>query len=165
MPQHPCLLTQRSGFPTMSGGLSSSNSDLRKRSVKRVGPDRRLLEQAFGPHSIFPNAALTHFLGLINGSLFLWLNQMEPLIASDEGKELLKMVSYLPGFPPFVSLESKQSIYTLLVDIETRKCLICGSVKVSLERAVCCIRSHLDHRPFVCGGQPIGCLTCKKKLT
>ncbi|PVF93246.1 hypothetical protein CPB86DRAFT_715867, partial [Serendipita vermifera] len=53
-----------------------------------------------------------------------------------------------------------KSIYYLFVDETEHRCLFCGSIKTSFTRAVNCVRSHLGHRPFQCGGESMGCSRC-----
>jgi len=125
-------------------------------------PNRQeLLARAFRPSSIFPSEACARLFGLITQSHFIKAHQLEPSIDSSEGQALLKNVWNLSDCPPMASQKSNLSIFALLVDLNARRCLICGSTKISLDRAIGCVRSHLDHRPFVCGGEPAGCARCK----
>ena len=120
------------------------------------------IEAVFGTDSPFRNDALAALCRLIKGSNFILNHQLEPTISSADGQALISMISHLPGCPPMARDRSDQSIFTLLVDCQARRCLICRSTKTSKERAVCCIRSHFRHRPFVCRGEVAGCLSCKK---
>jgi hypothetical protein len=118
--------------------------------------------KAFGPHSSCANEALAHYLDLINCSLFKWLDLPEPTLNHEEGRGLLEKISYLPGCPLVPERYRSRSIFILLVDCATKKCLICGVMKGTLERAIGCVRAHLNHRPFICGGNADGCLACDK---
>jgi hypothetical protein len=117
------------------------------------------------PRSPFPNSALAHFLELIKASAFIEFNELEPSINSEAGQAqaLLRAVSNHDGCPPIPDRDSNHSVYLLMVDRLTKKCLMCGKPKSSLQRAITCIRVHLNHRPFFCGGDSSGCLTCGKK--
>jgi hypothetical protein len=118
---------------------------------------------AFLPSSPFPNSALAHFVDLIKASAFIWLNELEPFINSEAGQDLLRAVSDYHGCPPIPGRESNHSVYILMVDRLMKKCLMCGQTKGSLQRVITCIRGHLNHKPFVCGGDSAGCLTCGEK--
>jgi hypothetical protein len=114
-------------------------------------------------HSGFPDSALAHLLDLIKASAFIWFNELEPSINSQAGQDLLRLISPYDECPPVPDRDSTHSIYILMVDRPKNKCLMCGQTKDSTQRAITCIRGHLDHRPFVCGGYSAGCLTCDKK--
>jgi hypothetical protein len=122
---------------------------------------QRALERAFRSNSAFPNEACAKLLEFISQSTFIGSNQLEPSIDSDEGQRLLKNIRDMSDCPPMAFQKSNLSIFALLVDINSRRCLICNSAKSSLDRAIGCVRSHLNHRPFVCGGEPAGCVRCK----
>ena len=115
---------------------------------------------ASGP---FKNAARAEFLRAVTTSFFLLKNQLESIFESDEGQSLLGKVSWIPNCPSTHLMEGGDSIYMFLVDVLTRRGLICEFIKTTLGRAVACIRSHLDHRPFVCSGSSRGCLSCPKR--
>jgi hypothetical protein len=133
---------------------------------KKPNKARECIQVAFGRYSPFPNEALAKLLPLIVGSSFISAHQLEPTIDSEEGQALLSEIVYFTDCPPRALQISNLSIFTLMVDFSSRKCLICGSSKTSIDRAVGCIRSHLDHRPFVCGGGgSICCVRCGKKAT
>jgi hypothetical protein len=147
---------------------SSSSSDQTDSTPATTPPETvnfksNIATIAFLPHSPFPNGALAHFLDLIKTSAFIWFNQFEPSINSEAGQDLLRTVSNHHGCPPIPDQHSGQSIYILMVDRSTKQCLMCGQTKSSLERAITCIRTHLGHKPFVCGGYSAKCLTCGKK--
>jgi hypothetical protein len=122
---------------------------------------QELLSGAFRLPSNFPSEARARLLDLIIQASFIKAHQLEPSIDSSEGQVLLKNVWDLPDCPPMAFQKSNLSIFALLIDLNVRRCLICGSAKSSLDRAIGCVRSHLDHRPFVCGGEPAGCFRCR----
>jgi hypothetical protein len=111
-------------------------------------------------HSSSLSKALVHLLNLIKVSHFIRLDQLEPIINSKEGDSLLSSVYNLPGCPPISKRHDNRSIYSLLIDPLLKKCLICGKEKRSSVRAMSCVRGHLGHRPFTCGGEPTGCRIC-----
>jgi hypothetical protein len=151
-----------SAFPDLPTPLNSQPYPrLRNPSSKSVNTNRECIERAFQPGSKYSNEARAQLLGLIRGSGFLLMNNLEPSIDSDEGQELVRKVAYLSGYPSIPSQLSSSSIFTLLVEFRERRCLMCGYVRTTLERAIGCVRSHLDHRPFACGGLSSGCLTCR----
>jgi hypothetical protein len=121
----------------------------------------KLLAGAFRPSSTFPNEACARLLDLIIEAHFIKTHQLEPSIDSREGQALLRNVWNLPGCPPMAFQKSNLSIFALSVDLYGCRCLICGSAKTSLDRAIACVHSHFDHRPFVCGGGPVGCVRYK----
>lgn len=94
----------------------------------------------------------------VQNSSFLSENQHEPSFGTADADLLLgghddlklRLNSQLKG----------KSIYHLFLDDQHRKCLLCGINKTSTSRALACIRSHLDHRPFSCLGSPSGCRKC-----
>ena len=151
---------------TVDGRTMNNSSRLPiETSSEKAQTNSSLIRTAFtsGP---FENKARAEFLKWIVGSLFLFTNELEPTLGSDEGQLLLGKVSWISDYPyPCTHLtDASDSIYVFLADIPTRKCLMCGSSKTSLSRAVCCVRSHLDHRPFVCGSSSSGCLSCPLKV-
>lgn len=122
-----------------------------------------LLETAFKPGSTFENASRAKLLELITVSTFLVANQIEPTLDTNEGQSMINMISPLPGYEHISIRNASESIYTVLVDISTRRCLVCGNCKTTLGRAIACIRSHLGHKPFACGSSSSGCRSCPKK--
>lgn len=94
-------------------------------------------------------------------SPFYQKDELEPTIGSDEASAILygpKGCGILPTFHA-----RRKSLYYFFMDYSSFKCLFCGSSKTSYQRAVTCIRAHLDHRPFQCRGREVGCLTCRPK--
>ena len=120
------------------------------------------IQSAFRAGSDFQNDALAELCRLIKESYFVLRHETEPSISDDEGQALLSIISRLPGCPSIAMRHLDRSIYTLLVDRQARRCLICQNEKATVERAIGCIRSHFNHRPFVCRGEVAGCMSCKK---
>jgi len=145
--------------------LNSSFSGRNKRPCKRTVDQRRFLQNAFGPRSIFPNEALARLLSLTSLSPFVLNHRLEPTVDSEEGQALIQNIRYLPDCPTTALQWSTLSIFTLFVNFQHRRCLLCGSKKTSLERAVGCVRSHLDHRPFICGIHSVRCASCNINAT
>ncbi|KAG8814981.1 hypothetical protein FRC19_001348 [Serendipita sp. 401] len=60
----------------------------------------------------------------------------------------------------------ERSIYYRLVEkVKVKykwwyKCCVCGELKSTSGRALGCVRSDLNHRPYVCQGSPMGCIKC-----
>ncbi|KIM21124.1 hypothetical protein M408DRAFT_12730 [Serendipita vermifera MAFF 305830] len=82
-----------------------------------------LLETAFKPGSTFENASRAKLLELITVSTFLVANQIEPTLDTNEGQSMINMISPLPGYEHISIRNASESIYTVLVDISTRRCL------------------------------------------
>lgn len=98
------------------------------------------------------------FLNLVQQSNFYSENRLEPRIGSPEADALFGQED---AIKTFIKARSKgRSIYTLLIDKPSYTCQLCKSRKGSLVRALSCVRSHLDHRPFRCPGAQSDCKTC-----
>ena len=153
-------------LPQHHSGSSSPNGESQpqdNRRRKSTNDHQDYVLVAFGPGSIFPNNALAKLLSLLAGSLFVSTHQPEPTIDSADGQALLSQIACIPDCPSTASQKTHISIYVLLLDIPKRKCLLCGSSKSSLDRAIGCVRSHLNHRPFVCGVQSACCTPCRER--
>jgi len=101
---------------------------------------------------------LQSLLRLIIEAPFYKNDSLEPTIGCEEGTKLLAK-SNLQGIGSNPKLISK-SIYRLFVNEEKRQCLLCGAIKTTHGRALSCVRSNLDHRPFHCIGIDGGCGRC-----
>lgn len=101
-------------------------------------------------------------LATFKNSVFISSQQMEPSIGSVEGQILLNAMSDFPGRRVNELHHPNQSIYAVLVG-DGKKCLLCDCFKSSFDRAVACIRTHLGHRPFMCGGASVDCEICTRK--
>lgn len=110
-----------------------------------------------------PNAGPTLHLLLkfIQASPFYRNLKEEPHIGSSEANDILDQVIEHGGDlqdRPFQSLG--QSIYALFIDPQGPTCTFCQTPKTNLQRGIECVRSHLDHRPYECGGRTFGCRRC-----
>ncbi|PVF92215.1 hypothetical protein CPB86DRAFT_769635 [Serendipita vermifera] len=87
---------------------------------------------------------------------------LEPKLGTPEAHNILFCMNVFHNvtFPP-TRIRAGRSLYTLLTDPATYKCLMCGSTKKSAQRAVECARSHIGHRPFRCRGWRSGCNICR----
>ncbi|PVF92207.1 hypothetical protein CPB86DRAFT_226351 [Serendipita vermifera] len=85
----------------------------------------------------------------------------EPNLGSLEANNILWYLDVFHNvtFSPD-QIKKGRSLYTLLTDPAQYKCLMCGSTKTSAQRAVDCVRAHIGHRPFRCGGWELGCGIC-----
>lgn len=83
----------------------------------------------------------------------------EPKLGTTDGEAVLDYLreTFHVSFPQH-RVKKGYPISILLTD--SRKCLICGTVKSSSQRAVECVNAHLDYRPFWCGGSLSGCQKC-----
>jgi hypothetical protein len=57
-----------------------------------------------------------------------------------------------------------KSIYYVFIEEGTNRCRICEMKKTSLYRAIACVRTHLQHRPFKCLGASMACKTCGPQM-
>jgi hypothetical protein len=156
------IKSARSHRPLSTSSIQT-DFDLSAKPSKKAAKKSVSATDAFRPHSSCPNEALAQYLDLINDSFFKWLDLPEPTLDQEEGRRLLEMVSCLPGCPLVPERYRRRSIFILLVDCAEKKCLVCGVKKGTLERAISCVRTHLNHRPFLCRGRSIGCRTCGEK--
>ncbi|PVG01060.1 hypothetical protein CPB86DRAFT_781964 [Serendipita vermifera] len=136
--------------PMNPGSIHGNVNDSRKAHALRQSiPDD--LEQRMGPgrYALYM---------LIIKSPFYIKNQLEPTLDSDEGKAMFREIDdweILPG-----QRGHGKSIYYVFIEEGTKRCRFCGAHKGSLYRALACVRSHLDHRPFQCSGSKMGCRIC-----
>jgi hypothetical protein len=101
---------------------------------------------------------LRYFITLIQKSTFCLDNRLEPTVGSEEGTRLL---SQSEGVKLYLdSYSNWKSVYTVFVEEASNRCRICNSSKSAYVRAVACVRSHLDHRPFACSGIEGECRRC-----
>jgi hypothetical protein len=86
----------------------------------------------------------------------------EPKLGNREANDILFCMDVLYDISfPSKHIKTGRSIYTLLTDPISYKCLMCSSVKGSAQRAVECVRAHIGHRPFRCLGKSLGCGVCR----
>ena len=135
-----------------------SGSTLVDRTPKRFGqhfqPDSNVLPKASTLDSSRLNPGLHKRLEKIRVAPFLCNGKSEPKLDEPAAKEILGVL--VPNSPR--SGKSSPSIYHIF--IEGKVCLICGEKRDSTTRAIRCVRKHLNHRPFQCGGQRDGCAKC-----
>jgi hypothetical protein len=83
-------------------------------------------------------------------------------MGSEEGHQLFLQVE---GLDFSVGLKHRdKSIYHIFMEEETKRCRLCGVNKGSHIRAVSCVRSHINHRPFRCVGLKLGCRKCDDRI-
>ncbi|CAG8675170.1 12719_t:CDS:2, partial [Acaulospora colombiana] len=86
----------------------------------------------------------------------------EPRIGTAEGDRVLQYLEEVDGVQfPQHKLRADIPLSALLTDPNSRRCLLCGAIKTSAQRAIECVGSHLDYRPFGCTGFTGGCPTCR----
>ncbi|PVF92218.1 hypothetical protein CPB86DRAFT_226964 [Serendipita vermifera] len=89
-------------------------------------------------------------------------NDPEPRLGSPEANDILFCLDIFHSASfPSSCIKTGRSLYALLTDPSLYKCLMCGSAKSSAQRAVECVRSHIRHKPFKCGGWSSGCGICR----
>jgi hypothetical protein len=110
--------------------------------------------QAFTESSGHPSVALRKLLDYILHSAFLHNQECEPLMADDYSKYVLRQIANLQGCPAIDLSSTKKSLLTLFVGKSGPRpcCLICGKSKGTIPRTLGCVRSHLQLKPFRCGG-------------
>ncbi|PVF92209.1 hypothetical protein CPB86DRAFT_226409 [Serendipita vermifera] len=98
----------------------------------------------------------------IHGADFYKCNLPEPKLGSPEADAILFYLDIFHSATfPSGRIKTGRSLYTLLTDSAQYKCMMCGSTKKSAQRAVDCVRAHIGHRPFWCGGWKSGCSICR----
>jgi hypothetical protein len=122
--------------------------------VHYSAPHDQHAELAFTESSIHPSLALWELLHCILHSVFLHDQGCEPLMADDYSKYVLRQIANLQGCPAIDFSSTKKSLLTLFVGKSGRRpcCLICGKSRGSIPRTLGCVRSHLQLKPFRCGG-------------
>ena len=115
-----------------------------------------LISEAFTERSYHPSVALRVLLDCIKLSSFITDQVSEPCITDKYSISVLAQIIDLPQCPPIDFGTPKGSLYTMFIDKQSYRCLMCGSSKTSVARALGCVRSHLGHRPFRCSG----CQSC-----
>jgi hypothetical protein len=101
---------------------------------------------------------LHSLLQSIRNSSFCVENRHEPKIGSEEADQLFNNDDELRR-QAYSKLKGK-SIYYLFLEEQSRKCVLCGAKKTSTTRAVSCVRSHINHRPYGCPGIKGSCRKC-----
>jgi hypothetical protein len=86
----------------------------------------------------------------------------EPRLGTSKANDIFLYLKALHNVSfPEACIKAGRSIYSLLTDPTLYKCLRCGSIKKSVQRAVDCVRAHIEHRPFRCLGWRSGCGICR----
>jgi hypothetical protein len=111
------------------------------------------LEQRLGPtrYSLYL---------LVKNSPFCLEDKLEPTLDSVEGQAMLEKMDDLEIISAL--RVQRKSIYYLFIDEKTSRCLFCESKKSTPKRALSCVRSHLNHRPFQCPGESVSCKWCNE---
>ncbi|PVF95377.1 hypothetical protein CPB86DRAFT_595172 [Serendipita vermifera] len=122
------------------------------------------LPTTFSPGSPNADPALHLLLKFIQASAFYLSHEEEPHIGTRKANEILQYVTDHGGDLRGRSLALGQSIYALFIDPQGSICMFCQAPKNNLQRGIECVRSHLDHRPYECGGELVGCLRCEGSL-
>jgi hypothetical protein len=86
----------------------------------------------------------------------------EPNLGTQEADNILFCMDVLHNVSfPSNHIKAGRSIYSIFTDLSRYKCLMCDSTKKSAQRAVECVRAHINHRPFRCSGWKSGCSICR----
>jgi hypothetical protein len=128
--------------------------------VPYPAPHDQQAAQAFTASSSHPNIALRKLLDYVLHSAFIHNQDCEPLMTDDYSKYLLRQIANLRGCPAIDFSSSKKSLLTIFVGKSGRRpcCLICDKARGSIPRTLGCVRSHLQLKPFRCGG----CQSCNQ---
>jgi hypothetical protein len=138
------------------------SKQLKTSPLRRKERDDLLLDAAFTKHSRYENSTLRFLLDSSLTSEFLNQDREEPSLGTHEGNCILASMKSLCFELSNEDIPSGGSIYAFFIGESGKLCLICGKHKTSLQRGIECVRSHLNHRPFVCGGETTGCEACIK---
>lgn len=109
-------------------------------------------ENAFKDGSFHPNPALRRLLEQVLVADFIRLNTMEPCLNDDYSVIALSNVAKMVGCPLVIGKALQYSLFTLFLKRPGNICLLCGKSTTCLNRALGCVRAHLQHRPFKCTG-------------
>jgi hypothetical protein len=113
----------------------------------------------------------TSSLSLMHRKLLAWIldadyykyHLPEPRLGTEEGDAILQHLEKANGIQfPHHRIRRGSPLSSLLTDSARHQCLLCDSIKTTSQRAVECVGSHLDYRPFWCGGYTAGCFTCRR---
>ncbi|PVF93774.1 hypothetical protein CPB86DRAFT_835863 [Serendipita vermifera] len=168
-PWHQSGLEVESGLPVSIlefkslGTSQTRHKQMRACPVQRKAKDGALLDAAFTTGSVYESDTLRGLLDLVLISEVLEQDEEEPCLGSREGNAILENMKVLGYELPSRETTSRQSMYTFFLGEDRNQCLICGKSKTCLQRGIECVRSHLNHRPFVCGGGTMGCKSCVRQ--
>ncbi|KAG8834969.1 hypothetical protein FRC17_006065 [Serendipita sp. 399] len=144
-------------LPSPSALLATLPPTHPKQKGQRSTIDESVLLHAFTDQSPHPDPRRRSLLDAVMHSPFYHEHQHEPRLDAIDAE----LFAILWDFPSFVVAPSKnQSIFSLFVDPGRRECMICAKTHRTSDRALGCIRKHLGHRPFWCGGEKAGCTRC-----
>ncbi|KAG9052180.1 hypothetical protein FS842_010362 [Serendipita sp. 407] len=129
-----------------------------KKKGERTAVDLSFLSHAFTEESSHPDAQKRALLVEFLRSGFYLNHEHEPRIGTVDAE----LIFYMAGVPLSLADDAPRngSIFSPLVNIDTMTCLFCDKVHKSIERVIGCVRSHIGHRPFACGGDKDGCNSC-----
>ncbi|PVF92213.1 hypothetical protein CPB86DRAFT_226465 [Serendipita vermifera] len=114
---------------------------------------------ALAPHERFPSldANCQKLLEHIYSSDWFENDDPEPILGTARAEHILLCMRLLNNvtFSPDL-IKTGRSLYTLFTDPSLFKCLMCDSTKTTAQRALDCVRAHIEHRPFHCSGLKCG---------
>ncbi|KAG8787001.1 hypothetical protein FRC15_010253 [Serendipita sp. 397] len=141
--------------PSTSNSLAHVHS---KRRGERTAVDISLLSRAFTEESPHPDAQKRALLVEFLRSGFYLNQEHEPRLGTLEAEFVFSMA----GVPSSLAYNAPRngSVFSPFVDMDTMTCLFCAKTHKSVKRVIGCVRSHIGHRPFVCGGDKDGCNSC-----
>jgi hypothetical protein len=148
------------------GGLLNSSGQRLVTSINSITTidqelkDKPPLQVIFSKDAIYPDSYLHSCLNRLLQSRFYLENDHEPTIGSYEGNLILGGIPTMLASSPLLMWRIGESIYIAFMNTAERRCLLCGSVKRSIPTALSCVRSHLNHKPFLCPGKSSGCKLC-----
>jgi hypothetical protein len=151
--QHGCILNSSGQRLIMSMSSLTTFDQLLKDKVA-------LRQLVFSKDAIYPNRYLRSCLDRLLQSRFYRENDHEPTIGSLEGDLILGGIPTILASSSHLMWRMGESVYIAFVDIAERRCLLCGTIKRSIPAALSCVRSHLNHKPFLCPGKSSGCNLC-----
>lgn len=126
--------------------------------VQHTVADHRSIQIAFTTHSNQPNNHRRYILDRVLQSEFYRNDTLEPMSCSPEGASILGLADSNNDLTTDIS---RGSIYLVFLDQTKKRCLFCNKKASSVNRALGCVRAHLNHRPFFCLGAAMGCQKCK----
>ncbi|KAG8830633.1 hypothetical protein FRC17_004584 [Serendipita sp. 399] len=128
-----------------------------KKKGERSKIDISTLTTAFTSQSTHPDPQLRALLDTIPTTSFYLKQELEPRMDTPEAALILSKAG-----APFLAcnVRKDQSLLFLFVDPDENQCLFCLKPYPCPDRALGCVRKHLGHRPFSCGGGLVGCTKC-----
>ncbi|KAG8834976.1 hypothetical protein FRC17_006072 [Serendipita sp. 399] len=154
-------LTSKLSFPQLVAcdptNAPISQSVHSKKKGERSTIDISTLNTAFTSQSTHPDPQLRALLDIIPTTSFYLNQELEPRIDTPEAALILSKAG-----TPFLAcnVRKDRSLLSLFVDSDENQCLFCFKAYPCPDRALGCVRKHLGHRPFSCGGELVGCTKC-----